>query len=54
MHFLDLIELRVVKEGIGSWREVQSMPVDAVLDAFHYSVFLTSYSETHHEINKAQ
>jgi hypothetical protein len=52
MHFLDLIALRVVKEGFGTWTEVMVMPVDAVIDAFHYSCFLATYSETHHEINK--
>jgi hypothetical protein len=54
MHFLDLIELRLVKEGIGSWREVQAMPVDAAVNAFHYAVFLASYSETEHTINSPQ
>ena len=52
MHFTDLLELRVVKEGMGTWSEVQEMPVDAVLNAFHYSVFLSTYSETSHELNK--
>jgi hypothetical protein len=54
MHFIDLIEMRVVKEGVGSWSEVQTMPVDAVVDAFYYHVFLDTYSETHHIINSQE
>jgi hypothetical protein len=54
MHPLDLIGLRVIKEGIGTWREVESMPVDAVMEAFHYSVFLSTYSETSHVLNQPE
>lgn len=52
MHPLDVIHMRIVKEGFGTWGDVETMPVDAVMEAFHYSVFLATYSETSHELNK--
>lgn len=52
MHLLDLITLRLVKEGFGSYAEVEAMPVTVALHAFHYIGFLADYQETYSEINK--
>lgn len=54
MHFLDLIALRVVKEGLGSWAEVMTMSVEDVMDAFHFACFQNDYSETFTELNRHQ
>lgn len=52
MDLLDAITLRLVKEGFGSFAEVEAMPSDAALDAFHYLGFLSDYQETYGELNK--
>jgi hypothetical protein len=54
MHWLDLLALRVVQERFGSWNEVMAMPVDVVVDAFHYLKFQQEYQETYVEINKPE
>lgn len=51
-HFLDLIALRLVKEGFGSWTEIEKMTSEDVMRAFHYCQFLDQYSETCVELNK--
>lgn len=52
MHFLDLIAMRVIQGGYGSWPEVMEMPTDSVMDAFHYLCFQSEYQETYTEINR--
>lgn len=52
MPLLDLITLRLVKEGFGSFSEVEAMPSDAALEAFHYLGFLSDYQDTYSELNK--
>ena len=52
MPLLDLITLRLVKEGFGSFAEIEEMPSDIALDAFHYLGFLADYQETYSELNK--
>ena len=44
--------MRLVKEGFGDWASVESMPIKAAIDSFHYLVFLGEYQDTHYELNK--
>ena len=52
MHLTDLIAMRVLKEGFGSWNEIMEMRADEVLDAFHFVCFQADYQETYQELNK--
>ena len=52
MYTEDLIALRLAKEGFGSLEEIDRLPSDRVMDAFHYSCYLADYSETMSEMNK--
>jgi len=49
-----VLALRLVKEGIGTLREVEELPADKFLDALEYLNFLSDYQETHTEINRAE
>lgn len=52
MDALDLLALRLVREGFGTWAEVMATPVDVVMRAFYYFDFCAQYSETSYELNK--
>ena len=49
---LDLIAMRLVREGFGSWAEIMATPVDQVLRLWHYLRFQDELAAAAVELNR--